>query len=55
LKAAPGINAGLRDLGHLGDDEGADAVDEPPVVKAPKKKAKPSKANIEATSDEDSA
>ncbi|KFH44760.1 putative RNA polymerase II transcriptional coactivator-like protein [Hapsidospora chrysogenum ATCC 11550] len=56
LKAAPGINAALRDLGHLGDDEDADAVDEPPVVKAPKKeKSKSSKANIEATSDEDSA
>lgn len=56
LKATAGINAALRDLGHLGDDEDADAFDEPPVVKAPKKeKSKPLKANIEATSDEDSA
>ncbi|KJZ79544.1 hypothetical protein HIM_01013 [Hirsutella minnesotensis 3608] len=52
LKAAPAINAALRDLGQTVDDlpDTADAA--PPKAKTGKKE-KASKANIEATSDED--
>lgn len=49
----PGINAALREAGHeVGAvDEDAAAV---PAVKPKEKMPKPAKANIEATSDEDS-
>lgn len=55
LKAVPGINATLRELGHTVDGL-EDATDETPEAIQPKKeKSKPAKANIDATSDEDSA
>ncbi|KAK5987206.1 Putative RNA polymerase II transcriptional coactivator [Cladobotryum mycophilum] len=48
LKAAPGINAALREAGVAFDDpELSDVPD------APSKKSKKEKANIEATSEED--
>ncbi|KAJ9156451.1 hypothetical protein NKR23_g1365 [Pleurostoma richardsiae] len=50
LKAIPAINAELRKAGHNVDDLNADSAQE--VVSKPAKKAK--KANIEATSDEES-
>lgn len=54
LKAAPGINATLRDLGHVIDsDEDMDDAPVPPKSKTKKEKPKPSKSNIEATSDEE--
>ncbi|KAH7326100.1 transcriptional Coactivator p15-domain-containing protein [Stachybotrys elegans] len=54
LKCVPSINAALRDKGHSVDEpEGLDEV--PATKKASKKelKSKASRANIEATSDED--
>lgn len=50
LKAVPAINAALRDLGHTVEDDVQGAADQ---VRVAKDKAKPPKANIEATSDED--
>ncbi|KAF4125754.1 Transcriptional Coactivator p15 (PC4) [Geosmithia morbida] len=56
LKAAPGINAALRELGHSVDDVDVDAEEAPAEKEKKKKKARDqSKSNIEATSDEDSA
>lgn len=54
LKAVPGINAALRELGHPVDDldESAEHVK---VSKESKAKAKAAKTNFEATSDEDNA
>ncbi|CAG9999626.1 unnamed protein product [Clonostachys byssicola] len=54
LKAVPGINAALRELGHPVDDldESADHVK---VSKQSKEKTKAAKTNFEATSDEDNA
>ncbi|CAH0053173.1 unnamed protein product [Clonostachys solani] len=54
LKAVPGINAALRELGHPVDDldESADHVK---VSKQSKAKTKAAKTNFEATSDEDNA
>lgn len=56
LKAAPGINAALRQHGH-DIDSVDDDVPEPEVEKKSnkKKKERSSKSNIEATSDEDSS
>ncbi|KND89676.1 putative RNA polymerase II transcriptional coactivator [Tolypocladium ophioglossoides CBS 100239] len=54
LKAVPSINATLREMGQAVD--GIDETDETAVattVKPKKEKSRPSKANIEATSDED--
>jgi hypothetical protein len=54
LKAVPGINAALKKKGHNIDD--ADMEDAPEVsakLKKTKKDRKSSKANIEATSDEE--
>lgn len=54
LKAAPGINAALRQMGQAMEDvdDLGDATVEP--TKKPKKeKKKASKANIDATSDEE--
>lgn len=54
LKSVPGINTALKELGHAVD---ADGVDAPKVGAKPKEKMertkKSSKANIEATSDEE--
>jgi hypothetical protein len=52
LKAIPSINSALRDLGHDLNDPDGNVADGPAVSKKPKKE-KPSKANIEATSEED--
>ncbi|POR31848.1 Putative RNA polymerase II transcriptional coactivator [Tolypocladium paradoxum] len=54
LKAVPAINATLRAMGQAVD--GGDETDDTAVattVKPKEEKSKPSKANIEATSDED--
>lgn len=54
LKAVPGINAALKKQGHNVDDaDMADAPEIPAKVKKVKKERKSSKANIEATSDEE--
>lgn len=55
IKAVPGINSALRDLGYVVPDSD-DKNDEP--VEAPKvrtERTKLAKSNIEATSDEDSS
>ncbi|PHH83143.1 hypothetical protein CDD82_3436 [Ophiocordyceps australis] len=54
LKAAPAINVALRDLGQK-IDTFEHIIDAPanPSPKSEKPRTKPSKANIEATSDED--
>lgn len=54
LKAVPGINAALRELGHEVDDMDVDADDAPVEKKKPRDRSQ-AKANIEATSDEDSS
>lgn len=54
LKAIPGINAQLRELGQLADtsdDVDDDAKNAPEPSK--KNRVKPEKSNIDATSDED--
>lgn len=52
LKAAPAISATLREMGQtVGDVDDTGAV--PTKEKAKKDKAKPTKANIETTSDEE--
>lgn len=52
LRAAPAISATLRDMGEtVGDVD--DAGTAPAKTSAKKESAKPAKANIEATSDED--
>jgi hypothetical protein len=53
LKAAPAINAALQQMGQAveGLEDIGDATIDPP--KNPKKERKASKANIEATSDEE--
>ncbi|KAJ6443288.1 transcriptional Coactivator p15 family protein [Purpureocillium lavendulum] len=51
LKAAPAINDTLRTMGQ--DVTGLDGPEVAPTMKPKKEKAKPSKANIEATSDEE--
>ncbi|PNY26801.1 RNA polymerase II transcriptional coactivator [Tolypocladium capitatum] len=54
LKAVPAINATLREVGQAVD--GVNETDETAVattVRPRKEKSRPSKANIEATSDED--
>lgn len=53
LKALPGVNAALGELGHEVNAVDPDAT-KAPAVKAKEKKSKPAKANIEATSDEES-
>ena len=52
IKSIPAITATLTEMGYVINDED----DEPsvPKVKAKKEKSKPSKSNIEATSDEES-
>lgn len=52
LKAIPSINAALRERGHEFNEPDSSIADEP-VVSKKAKKEKPSKANIEATSEED--
>ncbi|KFA64941.1 hypothetical protein S40285_03869 [Stachybotrys chlorohalonatus IBT 40285] len=55
LKSIPSINAALREMGHPVDEpDGIDAVDVAPK-KSKQDKNKSSKANIDATSDEDEA
>lgn len=51
LKAVPAINAALREKGQAVGGSGDDTVEPPPKTK--KDKTKPSKANFDATSDED--
>lgn len=53
LKAVPSINAALRQMGQAVED--VEDLDETTVepAKKPKKERKTSKANIEATSDEE--
>lgn len=52
LKAVPAINATLRQMGHAVEDiDDMSDVDMP--ADKPKKGSKPSKANIDMTSDED--
>lgn len=54
LKAVPGINAALKKQGHNVDDADMDDAPEIPAkVTKVKKQRKSSKANIEATSDEE--
>ncbi|KAG9251273.1 transcriptional Coactivator p15-domain-containing protein [Emericellopsis atlantica] len=54
LKAIPGINAALRERGHTIKEDAE--MDDAPVVAAPaKSKSAKDKANIDATSDEDSS
>lgn len=52
LKIIPDINAALRELGHDVDDPKAAITNGSSITKKAKKE-KPSKANIEATSEED--
>lgn len=53
LKAVPGINAALKKQGHNVDDAEMDDAPDVPVKDKVKREKKSSKANIEATSDEE--
>ena len=53
LKAVPGINAALGKLGHQVGDLDENAA-KPPATTPKERKPKPPKANIDATSDEES-
>ncbi len=56
LKAAPGINASLRDLGEVVEDGDENITEGISKSKVPsKERSKSTKANIDATSDEESS
>lgn len=53
LAAVPAINKTLRETGHFAAADDTDETAVATTVKSKKENSKPSKANIEATSDED--
>ena len=53
LAVVPAINETLRKTGRFVDGDDADETAVASTMKSKKEKSKPSKANIEATSDED--